>query len=91
MITISDRKESHRLYQELQRERPDLFKSSPSVKYVTNQSEIEKYEQETGERVGVLYKMHDYEVFIVDLIAKNGKLSLHGRIVLPFNGIQLLV
>lgn len=90
MITINNREKSHRLYHELQSQRPDLFKDSPAVQYITNEDEIKKYEQESGERIGVLYKMKDYEVFVVDLIKKGGELSIHGRIILPNNGVIII-
>lgn len=90
MITIDDRDVSHRLYQELQTKCPNLFKSAHSIKYITNPTQISDYEKSTGERIGVLYQMNDYEVFVVDLIEKNGKLSLHGRIILPKNGVIIV-
>ena len=90
MITINDRDLSHELYQEIQALRPDLFKSQSNINYILDPTAIERYEQETGETIGVLYKMNDYELFVVDLIDKKGKLTLHGRIILPYNGVVII-
>lgn len=90
MITINDRNESHALYQDLQRNCPHYFTSTDQVQYITNPSIIADFERETGERIGVLYKMNDYEVFVVDLIKKDGQMKLHGRIILPHNGVIII-
>lgn len=90
MITINDRKQSHILYSALQVRCPHYFISKNGVKYITNPGLIEEYEKATGERIGVLYQMNDYEVFVVDLVEKNGKTKLHGRIILPENGVIII-
>ena len=73
MITINDRNESRALYQDLQRNCPHYFTSTDQVQCITDPSIIADFERETGERIGVLYKMNDYEVFVVDLIKKDGQ------------------
>lgn len=90
MITVNNMKESHELYKKLIDERPDLFKSNSSVEYITNMGEIIEYEQVTGERIGVLYKMGKHEVFVVDLLKKDGGFTVHGRIILPNNGVIIV-
>ena len=90
MVTILDRGQSHKLYRELMKQCPHYFKSKEGVEYVTDWSEITRFEIFTGERVGVLYKMGNYENFVVDLIRKDGELKLHGRIITPYNGVIII-
>ena len=90
MVTISDRKQSHALYTALQMQCPHYFVSKNGVKYITDPKAIADYENATGERIGVLYQMGDHEVFVVDLIEKGGQMKLHGRIILPENGVIII-
>ena len=90
MITITNPHESHALYQELQRMCPHYFASKNGVQYITDPFQIEGYELKTGERLGVLYKMDNHEIFVVDLVEKNGKMKIHGRIILPSNGVIIV-
>lgn len=90
MITISDRDLRHRLYEEMWKKRPDLFASEYGIKYILDWVAIERYERETGEVIGVLYQMNDYEMFVVDLVEKGRKLMPHGRIILPHNGVIII-
>lgn len=90
MITINDRNESRALYQDLQRNCPHYFTSTDQVQCITDPSIIADFERETGECIGVLYKMNNYEIFVVDLIKKDGELKLHGRIILPHNGVIII-
>lgn len=89
-ITTSGREEARALYQGLVTSHPELFKSAHGVKYITDLEAIRKYEATTGERLGVLYQMGTYEVFVVDLIEKDGALKLHGRIIMPDNGVIIV-
>ena len=90
MVTVNDSDESHALYQDLQKRCPHYFKSTSGAKYITDLDAIANYECETGERIGVLYKMNDYEIFVVDLVFRDGKLKPHGRIILPNNGVIII-
>lgn len=90
MFTINDREESHRRYRELQKLRPDLFRSTDAAKYITDEDEINRYEDETGERLGVLYQAKNYERFVVDLVERDGKRFPHGRAILPDNGVIIV-
>lgn len=89
-ITTSGREEASALYQGLVASHPELFKSAHGVKYITDPEAIREYEATTGERLGVLYQMGTYEVFVVDLIEKDGALKLHGRIIMPDNGVIIV-
>ena len=89
-ITTNGREETRALYQGLVMSRPELFKSAHGVKYITDPEAIREYEATTGERLGVLYQMGSYEVFVVDLIEKDGALKLHGRIIMPDNGVIIV-
>lgn len=89
-ITTSGREEARALYQGLVTSHPELFKSAHGVKYITDPEAICEYEATTGERLGVLYQMGTYEVFVVDLIEKDGALKLHGRIIMPDNGVIIM-
>lgn len=88
-ITAS-REKAHALYQELVASRPELFANAHGVRYITDPEEIRKYEAMTNEYLGALYKMGAYEIFVVDLIKKDGALKLHGRIILPDNGVVIV-
>lgn len=90
MITITDPEEGHRLYQEVVKNCPNLFRSAAGAEYITDPEEISRFEAETGERIGVLYKMRDYEMFVVDLVRKKGELAVHGRIILPLGGVIIV-
>lgn len=89
-ITTNGREETRALYQGLVMSHPELFKSAHGVKYITDPEAICEYEATTGERLGVLYQMGSYEVFVVDLIEKDGALKLHGRIIMPDNGVIIV-
>jgi 8-oxo-dGTP pyrophosphatase MutT (NUDIX family) len=89
-ITTNSREEAHRLYQELKVQCPEFFTSGHGVEYITDAKSICGYEDVTGERLGVLYKMGTYEAFVVDLIEKDGALKLHGRIIMPDNGVIIV-
>lgn len=89
-ITTNGREEAHALYQGLMISHPELFKSAHGVKYITDSEAIREYEATTGEHLGVLYQMGTYEVFVVDLIEKDGALKLHGRIIMPDNGVIIV-
>lgn len=89
-ITTSGREEAHALYQGLVISHPELFASAHGVKYITDPEAIREYEAMTGEHLGVLYQKGLYEVFVVDLIEKDGIPKIQGRIILPQNGVVIV-
>ena len=80
---------AHAWYQELLTSYPDLFQSQHDIDYVTDPHQISEWEQKTGEIIGVHHK-GQYEIMVVDLIKKGGKLKSHGRIILPDGGVIIV-
>lgn len=89
-VTINNSEESHARYQALVKYRPEFFVDDFDITYVTDPKAILDYEAATGERLGILYQDGSYEVFVTDLVLKDGKLKVHGRIVLPDNGVIII-
>lgn len=79
----------HKKYQELLETHPDYFQNQHGVSYVTDPHQISEWEQKTGEVIGVHHESQ-YEIMIVDLIKKDGKLKSHGRIILPDGGLVII-
>lgn len=62
-------------YFALMESKPRLFESSEVYPIVTDRAEIEKFEKESGKKIGVLYKSR-FNTLVVDLIrGKNGYFS----------------
>ena len=80
---------AHAWYQELLTSYSDLFQSQHNIDYVTDPHQISEWEQKTGEIIGVHHKSQ-YEIMVVDLIKKGGKLKSHGRIILPDGGVVIV-
>lgn len=89
-ITTSGKEEAHALYQGLVISHPELFASAHGIRYVTDPETIREYEAMTGERLGVLYQKGLHEVFVVDLIEQDKVFKIHGRIILPHNGVIIV-
>ena len=83
------RDQVHKKYQELLETHPDFFRNQHDVNYITDPHQISEWEQKTGEVIGVHHESQ-YEIMIVDLIEKNGKLKSHGRIILPDGGVVII-
>ena len=79
----------HKKYQELLETHPDFFQNQHGVSYITDPHQIFEWEQKTGEVIGVHHESQ-YEIMIVDLIKKDGKLKSHGRIILPDGGVVII-
>ena len=79
----------HKKYQELLETHPDYFQNQHDVSYITDPHQISEWEQKTGEIIGVHHKSQ-YEIMVVDLIKKGGKLKSHGRIILPNGGVVII-
>lgn len=68
-------------YEELQRERPELFAKSSQIPIVTDRDCVDKFVRETGEKVGVLYQSA-YHCLVVDLIQNaDGTLYTYERMM----------
>lgn len=87
---IGYREESHRQYLELAKKCPHLFEGRDGERYITDLDEINKFEQETGEQIGVIYQYGNYERLVVDLIENNGKRKTKGRVILPLGGVIII-
>lgn len=87
---IKDTKQSHSLYFQLIDNYPHLFQSSSVMQYVTSQSEIEKFERDTGETIGLIFQNGKYELFVVDLVDEGGNRSAKGRMLLPNGGVVII-
>ena len=81
--------QAHKKYQELIKMCPDYFRNQHNVSYITDPRQISEWEQKTGEIIGVHHKSQ-YEIMVVDLIKKGGKLKSHGRIILPDGGVVII-
>lgn len=68
-------------YEQLRKDRPEEFVENPYFPIVTDSKIIEKYVQETGKKIGVVYAS-DYHLLVVDLIQnKNGTLFSYERLL----------
>ena len=67
-------------YFHLIKTRPNLFTESQTYPIITDRSEIEKFQQETGQRVGVIYKSR-HIMLVVDLIKDENGTFLYERII----------
>ena len=68
-------------YEELQKERPELFAESTQIPIVTDRDRVDKFVQETGEKVGVLYRSA-YHYLVVDLVRNlDGTLYTYERLI----------
>ena len=79
----------HKKYQELLETHPNYFQNQHDVSYITDPHQISEWEQKTGEVIGVHHESQ-YEIMVVDLIKKGGKLKSHGRIILPDGGVVII-
>lgn len=59
-------------YLELMRQRPAAFLQSDHLAIITEEATVEKYVEETGRQVGVLYKS-DYNMLVVDLVQNESR------------------
>lgn len=86
---MNNREIAHSSYEKLVSRLPDFFVNQHGIEYVLDSKKIHEWEDATGETIGVIYES-EYEILVVDLINKNGKLKSHGRIILPNNGVIII-
>lgn len=68
-------------YEELQKARPELFAESAQIPIVTDRDRVDKFVNETGEKVGVLYRSA-YHYLVVDLVRNlDGTLYTYERLI----------
>lgn len=68
-------------YLELQRERPDYFKASELIDIITDPILVGKYVNDTGKKIGVVYKS-PWNMMVVDLVKNpEGKLFAYERLL----------
>lgn len=78
-------------YFKLMEERPEFFSMSTIMNIETDITLIEKFEQETGKKIGVLYHSN-YNILVVDLIQGEDKhYYTYERILPASNGVGIVV
>lgn len=70
-----------KLYQDLMVERPELFAEMEQLSIVTDRDVVDRFVEESGKRIGVLYKS-EYHLLVVDLVCgENGRLFAYERAI----------
>jgi ADP-ribose pyrophosphatase len=69
-----------REYLELVRQRPEEFRQDTRLKLVLNETCAESFEQECGQKIGVLYRS-PYHILVADLVEAEGRLFRYERIL----------
>ena len=73
-------------YFTLMEQRPDLFRESDIIPIVKDRERIEKYMDETGKKIGVIYQSQ-YNTWVVDLICdQENKLYVYERAIPSADG-----
>lgn len=68
-------------YLMLMQERPYEFRACDGMEIVTDRDEVRKFEQESGQTIGVVYQS-PYSMMVVDLVReKNGRLFAYERLI----------
>ena len=68
-------------YLMLMQERPNEFRACSGMEIVTDREEVRKFEQASGQTIGVVYQS-PYSMMVIDLVReKNGRLFAYERLI----------
>lgn len=77
-------------YKQLMKERPEKFADCDSLKIITDEEIVSKFEAETGLTIGVLYES-DFHILVVDLVQEQDSYHTYERLLQKNTGGCVIV